>query len=381
MTRYLTLAALLGLTFCFLTPTTAFAQDAEAELATKLEATDFTDPDAVFELAQWAMACKTSHKVRTEGRKFMQEVLSIDEDHERAREVLGYKKLGDKWLTEKDYKKERQKIQKVEMKEKGYVPFKGGWIKAAQKRDWNNRWEKDDDDVWISFEEVQAKKGLSLYQGAWLRLGEAERKRMEHHRKMTGSDILVAGTPHFLLHMGIKAEEVQRYTEKVEEVFNWYVKSFDVPQPAEGSLWGASQVHIWHFETEQEFQDWITTYSEDYQFDDDDKKQFRERPGGYLIPHKRLICVVRKRAEEIENPMIHHIGSMLLYWHLQGRATSWMSEAVGHLVDHTMSTEEYGYTNCSTNSRYAGGGGIAQKEFNTKDGKPRMRSILKAGDE
>ncbi len=382
MRKVFILLPLAFLAGALLFPSTLRAQTPEQELEKKLEAIDITDPDALFQVADWAMKNKKSSRVRKEGRKLMKEILELDADHEDARKALGFVQFEDRWVTKKQYKKLTKEARKKEMKEKGYVPFKGGWIKKTQKRKWNRRWKKDDDDIWRSFEEIQKAKGLVLYKGAWLKIGKKDRERMDFHRKMTGEDILVVSTPHFRLHMGIKPKMVEQYMEKVEEVYDWYVENFEVPQPPEASLW-PGQVDIWHFETVQEFQDWVTTYSEEYKFDDDDKKDFREHPAGYLITPKKLITIVAKRAEDIENPMIHQTSSMLLWWHTRSRgpAAAWMSEAFGHLAEDLLSTDKVSRVNCSTNSRYANAGDVVKKEFNTKDGRPTCRSIIKAGDE
>ena len=379
--------ALIGTLACwlimgFVATDTLVAQDPMAEFEAKMEETDFTDADAVFDLAKWAIANKKSSKVRKEGRRLMKEVLDLDEDHEGAREALGYRRLGDKWLTKKQYQKEIKKVRSKEMKEKGYVAFKGGWIKAKDKRKYNSRWKKNDEDIWVSFEDQQRAKGLVNYKGTWLGLNAEDRKRMEHHREMTGDDILVASSQHFRLHMGIKPSEVKRYQELAEKVYDWYCEEFKLPQPPEAMLW-PGQSDIWHFETQQEFHDWITTYSEVYNFSDEDKKRMREQPGGRYDPGRRLICVIEKRAADIENGMVHGIGQQMQVWHTRGMggAAAWLNEAFGHLAEQEHSQIGFGNTNCSTRSRYADGGGVADKEYNTKDGKHTCKSIVKAGDE
>ena len=361
-------------------PSNAYAQTPEEEFEAKLEEIDITDADQLFEVAQWAMGNKKSSKVRKEGRKLLKEVIELDEDHEQARAALGYVYYKDKWLKKKDYEKARRKEMEAEMKAKGYQFYKGGWIKKADRRKWNNKWEKNDDGVWMSYEEVMRAKGFTFYDGAWLKLSEDDRKRMEHHRKMTGEDILVVTTPHFVLHIDRSAKWAEKYQEAIERTYEWYMDEFKIDQPLRDNLF-RGRAHIWTFKNAQQFQDWITTYSEQYQFTDEDKETFRKRPGGYLLSGKRIICTVRKKAEDLENPMLHHIGTLMLNWQTHFRAPSWMTEAIGHLSEECNTTQKYGHTNCTTNTRYGGDGGIAGKEFNTKDGKPRAKSIVKAGDE
>ena len=165
-------------------------QEPPTELDKRVEATDFTDPESVYELAVWAMNHKASAKVRRAGRKYMREVLSLDEDHEAARKVLGFVRIGEKWYTAKQAKIARRKLVSVEMKSKGYVLYKNGWIKKTEKSNWTSKWEKNDVDVWMSYEDVMRAKGYTLYKGQWLQMNDDDRKAMERHRKQTGEDVL-----------------------------------------------------------------------------------------------------------------------------------------------------------------------------------------------
>lgn len=361
-------------------PSAAFAQTPEEELEKRLDEIDITDADQLYEVAKWAAGNSKSKNVRKEGRSLMKEVLSLDEDHEDARKFLGYVYFNEKWMKKRDYEKALRKARESEMKEKGYIFFKGGWIKKADRRQWNKKWEKSDDGIWMSYEDVQRAKGYTLYDGEWLRITDDDRKRMEHHRKMTGDDILVISTKHFILHIDRTPEWAQKFAETLEKTYDWYVKEFQVPAGRSDNLFGR-QAHIWSFETTQQFQDWITTYSDQYELSDEMKKRFRERPSGYGSTQNCLVCSVAEKPEDLINPMIHHVGSMLLTWHAGRFPPAWMREAIGHLAEQENSPEEYGRVNCSNQSRYGGDGGIAKKEFNTKDGRPRAKSIVKAGDE
>ncbi len=358
---------------------TSFAQNPEADLAQKVEDCDFTDPEAIFELATWAIKSKNK-KVRREGRKYLKEVIELDEDHEGARGLLGYVLVGDKWLTKKKAKAAKKAQMKIVMKERGYVPHKGGWIKKTRKRDWNRKWEKDEDGVWHSYEDVMRAKGLALYKGQWLRIGDEDRKRMEYHRKNTGEDILITSTPHFVIHTSIPIKYVKKYSDLSEEVYDWYMKTFNIPEARAKNFFG-QRAHIWTFETTQQFQDWITAYSETYKFTKKDKEHFRERPGGRLDPNRRLMTIVREQPEEIDNGLLHQVGVLLQIFNTRGREPEWMSEGFGHLVEELFSDVKFGRVNMSTNAKYANSGGIADKEYNTKDGRPQTKGLVKAGDD
>ncbi len=358
---------------------TAFAQTPQAELEKKIEACDFTDPEAIFDVASWAMSAKDS-KVRKAGRKMMKEVLELDEDHEGARAKLGFVKVGEKWFTRSKAKKARKALVKDKMLAQGFTWYKNGWIKKTLKRKWNNKWEKDGEDIWHSYEDVMRSKGYTLYKGSWLQMGEQDRARMEKHRKETGEDILISTSKHFVFHTSIPIKFFTKYVKLAEEVYDWYMETFDIPEARRAQFFGG-RAHVWTFETTQQFQDWITVYSEYYQFTDEEKKGFRDRPAGHLIPNKRFMSVIAEQPENVENVLLHELGVMLQAYNLRGKDPAWMSEGFGHLVEEMFSGIKFGRVNMSTKAKYAGGGGIAGKEYNTKDGRPQTKGLVKAGDD
>ncbi|MCB9832018.1 MAG: hypothetical protein H6807_06035 [Planctomycetes bacterium] len=378
-----TLLLLLGaLTLGFVLGTPLKAQPGDdAELEKRVEATDFTDPEALYELASWAIGNKSSAKIRGKGRDWMKEVIDMDPDHAGAREALGHVKVGDEWYTDKkEAAKARKKAMEAKMEAQGYVWFKNGWIKKTAKRDWNSKWEKNDEDVWLSYEEVMSAKGYTLYKGEWLRMNDEDRKAIEYHRKHTGEDILVVSTPHFRMHTSIPVKFVQQYCELIEKVYDWYMETLQVEENYRGQFFGGV-VDVWTFETSQQFQDWVTLYQETYAFTDEEKKDFRERPGGHLIPHKHLWVIVREDAKDVENPLLHYFGYSAMLYQTHGRYAEWEAEGMGHLIEELFSGEKNGIVSLSTRSRYANSGGIAGKEFNTKDARPQTRGIVKAGDD
>lgn len=356
------------------------AQGDEAELEKRVESTDFTDPESLYELAKWAMANKASGKIRSQGRDYMKEVIDLDPNHAGARSELGYEKVGDEWFLKKDAPKARKKLMEEKMTAQGFIWFKNGWIKKTEKGDWNAKWEKNDEDVWMSYEDVMRAKGFTLYKGEWLRMDEDDRKAIEFHRKKTGDDILVVSTTHFRFHTSIPPKYVLQYTELAEKVYDWYMEAFQVEEARRANFFGR-HVHIWTFETAQQFQDWVTTYSESYEFDDEDKKQFRENPSGWLLGNKLIATIVAEDAKDVENPMLHDLGVLFLRYQALGPVAAWQTEAMGHLVEELFGTEKFGHVNMSTRSKYANGGGIAGKDYNTKDGRPQAKGIVKAGDD
>ncbi|MEZ6196152.1 MAG: hypothetical protein R3F20_10575 [Planctomycetota bacterium] len=356
----------------------------EKTLEERMAEIDPSDPDQLFEVANWAMKDSNS-KTRREGRKLMAEVLELDSDHGKAREALGHVKVGDTWYkSKKEADKAKLELLEAEMIEKGYVKFRNGFIKKDVKRDWDKTWQMDDNLIWKSEADIMAERGFRKIQGVWVQMSEADLERADRHRKMTGEDLIVTTTAHYRFHFMAPPKFAQQYSAQIEKLYDWFFDTFKAGELVgrdRCEVFGGGRVDVWCFNSPQQFQDWVTTYQEEYQFDAEDKKQFRERPNGYLIAGKRLVIVVQEKAEDMENPLLHQNGIMLLAWFGLYRPAPWMREAFGHLCEHLFSTEKYGRVNNTTNSKYGGQGGIAGKEFNTKDMPPAMKAIVKLGDD
>ncbi|MBI4565607.1 MAG: hypothetical protein HY716_13010 [Planctomycetes bacterium] len=82
------------------------------------EIQDRRDPEAFYRLAQWAKTNGISRHVEP----LLQHVLSLDPDHEGAREDLGFVRDDGRWLTRSEY-----------LKEQGYVEFRGTWMEAEDR--------------------------------------------------------------------------------------------------------------------------------------------------------------------------------------------------------------------------------------------------------
>lgn len=357
------------------------AQDDAKELDQRIEAADVTDPDQLYEVAVWAVQSKNG-KVRKEGRKLLEEVIELDVDHAKARAALNHVKVGDVWYESKE-KAEKAKLELLaeEMEAKGFVKFRDGFIHKDRKRDWERNWERGDDLIWRSFEESMKLKGYIQYKGEWLKVSPSDLERSERHRKMTGDDMIVMTTEHFRLHAMIPPKLAQHYAEQLERCLDWYFETFRAGEVITKEQLFPGRPDIWCFNSFQQSQDWVTAYSEEYRFDAEDKKRFRERPAGHLIAGKLIATVVAEKSEDLENPMLHEVAFMMNVYYTSNNSPDWLNEAVGHWAEAELSKEKYGRVNMSTQARYGNGGGIAGKEFNTKDMPPMARGLVKRGEE
>ena len=66
-------------------------------LADKIKATDLSDAEQVFGLAQWC----AGNNLPTKARQYYNQVVKLDKDHEAARNALGQVRVGDKWVSAK----------------------------------------------------------------------------------------------------------------------------------------------------------------------------------------------------------------------------------------------------------------------------------------
>ncbi|MEE9394918.1 MAG: hypothetical protein V3W41_20710 [Planctomycetota bacterium] len=361
-------------------PQSSFAQD-DKTLEERLDAIDVTDPDQLQEIAAWAMKNK-NRKVRKEGRKLMKEVLELDEDHEAARASLGHVHVGKKWFkSKKAAEKAKFAMVAKEMKAKGYVKFKNGFIKKTDRRKWKKNWEKNDDLIWVSYEDVMRAKGYAKYEGEWLRVSKTDAKRAANHTRLTGEDILIVSSDHFIFHFQIPVKLVKRYTELVERLLDWFYEKFEFAALLEkDKLFNGNKPHIWGFSSQQQLLDWVTAYAEDYKFSKEMKEEFRKRPGGTLF--WELSTVVNEKPEDMENGIIHQIAVMI-FRHFIGKSVApWMSEAVANLAEHELSREKIGVVTMSTGTKYDNNGGVADKKnFNTKDTPPQVKGLVKRADD
>lgn len=88
-----------------------------SEFREREAAVDAADPAALWALASWASARGLSGYARATSLR----VIGLDADHAGARALLGYEKIGGRWLSHDEA-----------MVAKGYVRFEGRWITKAE---------------------------------------------------------------------------------------------------------------------------------------------------------------------------------------------------------------------------------------------------------
>jgi hypothetical protein len=71
------------------------------------------DADGHFQLGLWAQ----NHDMKNQAKAHFLTVVALQPDHAQARHALGYRRVGDRWMTEEE-----------EMRARGLVDYKGQWM-------------------------------------------------------------------------------------------------------------------------------------------------------------------------------------------------------------------------------------------------------------
>lgn len=107
-----------------------------------------------FNMARWCAEAGLGPQ-----RKFhLEQVLSLDPNHEEARRILGYSKFGDEWMKADEW-----------MRRQGYVHYAGNWCLphevelAKRRREWElatKRWRKDIK-TWVGWVEDNGRRSVA----------------------------------------------------------------------------------------------------------------------------------------------------------------------------------------------------------------------------
>jgi hypothetical protein len=345
------------------------------ELDKKLEEIDRNDAGALAELADWAKG----QKIRA-WQVLAREALEKDPQHEKANTLLGHTKVGDRWYTSKSEADRAEKAAfEAEMKEKGYLKVAGGWISREDKPLFDkdrSAFEKDERDVWRDKAAVMREKGLVLVKGKWMRAASAaDQAEMDEFKKAVGEEVLILQFEHFkLAMMNTPAEKIEEYGELAESIYAWFLK--EMGKPADHPLW-PRKATFWVIKDKKMRDVWMKAWRSRFGFNDRTFEWLLEGTNFYT---DLTGVIVLEATEDIRNTFLHGIGHFTISHFSRGLQGTppWLEEAWGNYIEHVKLGS--GHVACSTNSKYGGEGGKADKgKFSTKDAKDRCRGILREG--
>ncbi len=143
--------------------TAAKKENSDQEFTRRRGEVKDADVDGLFSLYTWA---KANGIKKTKTDALLRDILKVKPDHAQAREILGYVKYHDEWVTAKE--KERREIedQRKEMEAKGMVLVNGKWVTKEEK-------EKAEHEA----------AGEVLVEGVWVKKADAEKEKADLEKR------------------------------------------------------------------------------------------------------------------------------------------------------------------------------------------------------
>jgi len=360
----------------------------------KLKEVDTESAAALADTAKWA---------KDEGHKGWRLVAKLalkrDESNEAAHLLLDHVKVGDKWITNKA---EAEKAQKEQAAKKwlaeGYIKYKDGFIKKEDRpladKD-PNAFMKDDEGVYREKSVVMKARGLTLIGGKWVKPGtEEDRADMAKFKELMGDDLWVGTSEHFrIFAQQYSPDRVDEFLKLCETIYAWFVK--EMGKEENYLVFRGNKGMFWLLKDKATALEWYKHYRNKYSIDIEPsgnpgqpgsgggKGQFLtllERGGGNIHADGILIAiVVPDQNDDIRNRLAHITGHYLISWFSRGLkgTPSWLEEAFGHMAEHVHLGN--GVVNCSTLAKYSADGGVAKKQFTTKDAKDRVKGLIREG--
>ena len=217
------------------------------DLDEREKALDAKDAQGLYELAMWAK----EQGLAADWRPMLKKVLKLDDEHQGARDALGYRKLDDKWVSESEYERVIAKRREADYKARGWKKWKDDWVSpvayARLKQglvEHEGHWvspdlkKKIDQDGWVWFEgewvspedKAQMETGLRKFRGRWMPIEDLNltHEEMTNPWELKGRGVEVhTNTPHAV---GSKVPPIMA----MEDIVAGLVKIFGEEPDTEG---------------------------------------------------------------------------------------------------------------------------------------------------
>lgn len=118
--------------------------DLDTQFKQRWAKVDKYDPDAIYELGQWAR----TKKLEDRAKECFEAAIKLDSYHRKSREALGYRNWKGKWVTEDEYNQLAR----------GLVKWKDKWVKESELDMYERGFEKDEDGRWLRPEDAIRKR-------------------------------------------------------------------------------------------------------------------------------------------------------------------------------------------------------------------------------
>jgi hypothetical protein len=138
-----------------------------------VDKTNPKDPKQLMELVKW---CKKNKK-SSQAKRHLKQIVSLDSNHEEAREMLGYVKFEGRWVTKKQLNKLQEKASDAEKEAKGLVKYKGEWLPKEDVEKLKKGLVQHEG-KWVTAQEKERlEKDLVQYEGEWIPKEDAEKRK------------------------------------------------------------------------------------------------------------------------------------------------------------------------------------------------------------
>jgi hypothetical protein len=156
---------------------------------------------------------------KAELREILERIVQAAPQDARARKALGHVKVDGRWMTPDEQAAHEAAAHEAAMRAKGLVPYEGGWVTPEEKAA-REKGLKRDGDEWITEEEWHRRRGETLVDGAWVRVGEAEGKAYaDEASKAARVTLAHLWTPHFDVCHELDAALGERIGQGLEKAY------------------------------------------------------------------------------------------------------------------------------------------------------------------
>ncbi len=283
----------------------------------KLDAVDRTDPDALFDLATW---CKENGR-KKEHRKWLSEIMKIDDQHDGANTELGNIQHDGKWFSAKgleSYKREKEEM----MTNKGWVRYNGEWMP-----------------------DIEAKKlmGYKEWEGEWVPLVEYYHRMGERDIPKTfGYSMTITDSEHFTIRSKNTENIHQEMLDYCELEYEHFIRTFE-PNEVELRIISYYPIPVYILEDIDTCTKFVESgYIKRYNPPKEDMEK-RDPENNFSIYFPRPLVVLSQGMhlvgadDELTSQigfMAHHIGHILIRrFKRGGKVPGWIQSGVSHYYE------------------------------------------------
>ncbi len=340
------------------------------------------DPKKMWELHKWAK----KQGFEDELTQFLERIIELKPKDKRARKMLGHELVDDQWMSPSEKEQYLKEKYEAEMKAKGLVFYKGGWV-TPEERDAREKGLMKDGDDWVTEEEYHKRRGEKLIDGKWTKVGFEEGKKYVQDIK-AGARLKVKyhWTPHFDI-IGDQTKEITERIAKAAEEFYALQRRLLKPQGNDYPEEIGERIQIVIFKKAPSYARFAKWFDETENCEDLVPGWTRSvtRQHSYWWTHPRKAAVAYQFPETdktFASVVLHNVALILLTrYRINYKYPSvWLREGYAYHLE----LETYGYTQSFTLGKggtASGGGTEGPIWANSSKWKAGLLALVNAGND